>query len=98
MCVAGHQNFGRKELEECGIKWGRMAGNSEEGQGPQRAVAPMMMMMIYIYIYMRIYGGRENSAHGRVTISASYKMREKYHHRRNNKLKLKSTFTSMFSS
>jgi hypothetical protein len=45
MCVAGHQNFGCKELEECGIKWGRMAGNSEEGQGPQRAVAPMMMMI-----------------------------------------------------
>jgi hypothetical protein len=40
MCVAGH-----KELEECGIKWGRMADNSEEGQGPQRAVAPIMMMM-----------------------------------------------------
>jgi hypothetical protein len=47
MCVAGHQNFWCKELEECGIKWGRMAGNSEEGQGPQRVVAPMMMMMIY---------------------------------------------------
>jgi hypothetical protein len=38
--------FWCKELEECGIKWGRMADNSEEGQGPQRAVAPMMMMMI----------------------------------------------------
>jgi hypothetical protein len=25
-----------------------MAGNSEEGQGPQRAVAPMMMMMVII--------------------------------------------------
>jgi hypothetical protein len=46
MCVAGHQNFGCKELEECGIKWGRMADNSEEGQGPQRAVEPMMMMMM----------------------------------------------------
>jgi hypothetical protein len=46
MCVAGHQNFGYKELEECGIKWGRMALNPEEGQGPQRAVAPMMMMMM----------------------------------------------------
>jgi hypothetical protein len=46
MCVAGHQNFGRKELEECGVKWGRMAGNSKEGQGPQRAVVPMMMMMM----------------------------------------------------
>jgi hypothetical protein len=45
MCVAGHQNFGCKELEECGIKWGRMGGNSEEGQGPQRAVVPMMMMI-----------------------------------------------------
>jgi hypothetical protein len=50
MCVAGHQNFGCKELEECSIKWGRMAGNSEEGQGPQRALAPMMMMMIIIII------------------------------------------------
>jgi hypothetical protein len=46
MCVAGHQDFGCKELEGCGIKWGRMADNSEEGQGPQRAVAPMMMMMM----------------------------------------------------
>jgi hypothetical protein len=45
MCVAGHQDFGCKELEECGIKWGRMADNSEEGQGPQRTVVPMMMMM-----------------------------------------------------
>jgi hypothetical protein len=43
--VAGHQNFGCKELEECGIKWGRMAGNSEEGQGPQRAVTPVIMKM-----------------------------------------------------
>jgi hypothetical protein len=42
--------FGYKELEECGIKWGRMAGNSEEGQGPQRAVAPMMMMNMYVCI------------------------------------------------
>jgi hypothetical protein len=46
MRVTGHRNFGRKELEECGIKWGRMAGNFEEGQGPQRAVAPMMTMMM----------------------------------------------------
>jgi hypothetical protein len=47
--MVGHQDFGCKELEECGNKWGRMADNSEEGQGPQRAVAPMMMMMIYVY-------------------------------------------------
>jgi hypothetical protein len=52
--VEGHQNFGCKELEECGIKWGRMAGNSEEGQGPQRAVAPMMMMMM-MYITICLY-------------------------------------------
>jgi hypothetical protein len=44
--MAGHQNFGCKELEECGIKSGRMAGNSEEGQGPQRAVAPMMLLLM----------------------------------------------------
>jgi hypothetical protein len=48
ICEEGHQNLGCKELEECGIKWGRMADNSEEGQGPQRAVAPMMMMMMMI--------------------------------------------------
>jgi hypothetical protein len=46
MCVAGYQDFGCKELEECGIKWERMADNSEEGQGSQRAVAPMMMMIL----------------------------------------------------
>jgi hypothetical protein len=27
-----------------------MAGNSDEGQGPQRAVAPMMMMMMMMMI------------------------------------------------
>jgi hypothetical protein len=31
-----------------------MAGNSEEGQGPQRAVAPMMMMMMIIIYHCRI--------------------------------------------
>jgi hypothetical protein len=46
MCATGHQNFGCKELEKCVIKLGRMADNSEEGQGPQRAVAPVMMMMM----------------------------------------------------
>jgi hypothetical protein len=33
-------------LEECGVEWRSMASNSEEGQGPQRAVVPMMMMMM----------------------------------------------------
>jgi hypothetical protein len=54
MCGAGHPKFGGKELEECGIKWGRMAGNSEEGQGAQRDVAPMMMMMMMMIIIMSI--------------------------------------------
>jgi hypothetical protein len=43
--VAGHQNFGHKKLEERGIEYKRMARNSEEGQGPHRAIVPMMMMM-----------------------------------------------------
>lgn len=30
-CVAGHQNFGRKKLEECDIEWGRTASSCEEG-------------------------------------------------------------------
>jgi hypothetical protein len=55
MCVAGHQNFWCEELEECGIKWGRMAGNSEEGQGPQRAVAPVMMMMMMLTLTYLIH-------------------------------------------
>jgi hypothetical protein len=45
-CVAGHKNFGCKELEECSINWGRMASNPEEGQGSQRAAMPVMMMMM----------------------------------------------------
>jgi hypothetical protein len=52
MCVAGHKNFGCKELEECSIELRRMASNPEEGQGSQRAVVPVMMMMIMIYIYI----------------------------------------------
>jgi hypothetical protein len=33
MCVAGHQDFGCKELGECGFKWGRMcvAGHQDFG-------------------------------------------------------------------
>jgi hypothetical protein len=65
MCVAGHQNFGCKELEECGIKWGRMAGNSEEGQGPQRAVVPMMMMNILkLWRVSKIPSGGHQGASG----------------------------------
>jgi hypothetical protein len=48
MCVAGYQNLGYKELEECSVEWRRMANNSEEGQGPQRAVVPVKMMMMMI--------------------------------------------------
>jgi hypothetical protein len=44
--VAGHQNLGRKKLEECSIEQRRMVSNSEEIQGAHRAVEPMMMMMI----------------------------------------------------
>jgi hypothetical protein len=44
--LAGHKNFGCKELEECSIEWRRMASNPEEDQGSHRAVVPVMMMMM----------------------------------------------------
>jgi hypothetical protein len=37
---------GYNELKECSAEWRRMANNSEEGQGPQRAVVPVVMMMM----------------------------------------------------
>jgi hypothetical protein len=40
------QNLGCKELEECSVEWRRMANDSEEGQGLQMAVVPVMMMMM----------------------------------------------------
>jgi hypothetical protein len=46
MCVAGHQSFGCKKLEECGIESRRMASNFEEEQGPHRAVVTMLLMMM----------------------------------------------------
>jgi hypothetical protein len=44
-CGPRYQAFKREELEELGIKWGRMEEAFEEGQGPHRAVDPVMMMM-----------------------------------------------------
>jgi hypothetical protein len=41
ICVSGHQNFWCKKLEECGLEWRRMASDSQEGQGPHRAVVPI---------------------------------------------------------
>jgi hypothetical protein len=32
------------------VEWRRMANNSEEGHGPQRAVVPVMMMMMMIIL------------------------------------------------
>jgi hypothetical protein len=34
----------REELEEPGIKQGRVKEDFKEGQGPRKAVEPMMMM------------------------------------------------------
>ena len=42
-CV--RQDIGNKELEECSTEQTGMAGVYEEGQGPHRAVMPLMMMM-----------------------------------------------------
>jgi hypothetical protein len=82
MCVAGHQNFGCKELEECGIKWGRIAGNSEEGQGPQRAVAPMMMMMKSLKTFFSVseyrfhfFDGFENLIYSKICNLIRFKQR-----------------------
>jgi hypothetical protein len=46
LCVAGYKIFGCEKLEERCAEWRRMASNSKEGQGPQRAVLPVMMMMM----------------------------------------------------
>jgi hypothetical protein len=39
-----------EELEEYGIKYGRVEEDFEVGQGPHRAVEPMMMMMMMMMI------------------------------------------------
>ena len=39
-------DIGNKELEECSTEQTGMAGAFEEGQGPHRAVMPLMMMML----------------------------------------------------
>jgi hypothetical protein len=36
-------------LEEFGNGKGKLANASEEGQGPRRAVEPMMMMIVHVY-------------------------------------------------
>ena len=46
LCPTGHKDIGNKELEERSTEQTGMAGASEEGQGPHRAVMPLMMMMM----------------------------------------------------
>jgi hypothetical protein len=53
-CGPRYQAFRREELEEVGIKWGRMEEAFEEGQGPHRAVVPMMMMMMIMTMMIRL--------------------------------------------
>jgi hypothetical protein len=52
LCVAGYKIFGCEELERC-AEWTRMESNSKEGQGPQRAVVPVMMMMMMMMIILK---------------------------------------------
>jgi hypothetical protein len=40
-------------LEEFGNGKGKLANASEEGQGPRRAVEPMMMMMMMMMMMIR---------------------------------------------
>jgi hypothetical protein len=42
-------------LEEFGNGKGKLANASEEGQGPRRAVEPMMMMMMMMMMMKRIF-------------------------------------------
>jgi hypothetical protein len=42
-------------LEEFGNGKGKLANASEEGQGPRRAVEPMMMMMIHFLKITSLY-------------------------------------------
>jgi hypothetical protein len=51
LCGPRYQAFRREELEELGIKYGRMEESSKEGQGPHRAVEPVMIMMIMFICY-----------------------------------------------
>jgi hypothetical protein len=45
-CGPRYQAFRREELEELGIKWGRIEEAFEEGQGPHRAVEPVIMVTV----------------------------------------------------
>ena len=45
--MPGCEDLMDTKLEKYSIRQTEMAGASEEGQGPHRAVMPMMMMMIY---------------------------------------------------
>jgi hypothetical protein len=44
-CGPGYQTSRREELEEPGIKWGRMEETSEEGRGPHRTVELLLLMI-----------------------------------------------------
>jgi hypothetical protein len=43
-CGSWYQNFRREELEEIGIKYGRVEEDFQEGQGLCRAVESLMTM------------------------------------------------------
>jgi hypothetical protein len=45
-CGPRYQAFRREKLEEIVIKKGRMEEAFEEGQGPHRAVEPVVMMIV----------------------------------------------------
>ena len=46
LCPTGPKDIGNQELEERSTQQTGMVGASEEGQGSQRAVVPLMMMMM----------------------------------------------------
>jgi hypothetical protein len=48
------QDFGSEELEELSNGKGKLAEASEEGQGPCRAVEPVMMMMMFLTILINM--------------------------------------------
>ena len=49
-----YENIGGQELEEGRPRQRQMGEASKEGQGPPRAVEPMMMMMMMILLWCSV--------------------------------------------
>ena len=55
LCPTGHTDIGNKKLEKCSTEQTGMAGASEKGLAPHRAVVPQMMMMMCLNSHYRLW-------------------------------------------